>query len=367
MNVMSELPLDGNLLMSVLRRCETWIVTTHVRPDADAIGSAMAAVRLIEKMGRRARLVADFSLTPKLQFLDPDARLERLGENVTVESLTASAEPPGTTGILVVDMSSWSQMGGFADVFRNFRGPKVIVDHHLESVKFDPEVMIFRDSDASAAGELLLRLIQTATEPMISLDASLAVPLFAALATDTGWFRFDSVTSTTYRSAATLMEAGAEPATIYRAIYEQESFAGRRLLGRFMDHIELHFGGRLATVCLSRDDFAQTGALRSDCEDMVNEPLRIRGVQIVVFLSEQEPKPGQTPEIRLSFRSSCDFNCAEFAKEQFGGGGHAAAAGATSFVSLEQTLRQILSAMEPILTDGKNPDPGERPDETLSP
>ena len=377
---MADCPINGKLWVERLRRCETWLVISHVRPDADTLGSAVAVARFIERLGATTRLIGDFSVPTRLRFLDPQSRFERFGESVTAEEILSLGENNDTendrdgetTGLLAIDLSSWSQMGGIGDVFRDFCGPRMIVDHHIASAEFDSSVDVFRDDTAAATGEIVQQLIETADDaagkvllettpvngitPM--LDSELATPLFAALATDTGWFRFRSATSTTFHAAARLIEAGAEPAAIYRSIYEQESPARMSLFGRFMDHLRLTDDGWIASSWLSSADFDETGAMRSDCEDMVNELLRIDGVQVAVFFTEQKPagdgvpgapsgaEPNITPEIRLSLRSRSDFNCAKFALETFGGGGHAAAAGATSCHSLRETITDTLSALQ---------------------
>ena len=222
----------------------------------------------------------------------------------------------------------------------------------MEATQFDPDVAIFRDPESPAAGELLLRLIHSANEPQTRWNKSLAVPLFAAIATDTGWFRYGGRNSETYREAAQLIDYGAEPLAIYHAIYEQESLAKRRLLASFTDHMELHCDGRLATSYLLQNDFAKHGAIRSDSDDMVNELLRVRGVEVAILLTEQVPtKPGAAPEVRMNFRSRNGFNCESFARTLFGGGGHVAAAGGSSWESIDETLRKILTAIEPLLNE----------------
>ncbi len=387
---MQSYPINGNIFLDKLRHCDQWLIMTHGSPDADAIGTATAAARLLEKLGKTVRLLGDFVVPPNLRFLDPTERFERLdtpaareaaalatastttvpttAASTTTTSSASTAIPSsiprsvpsamafqprlvsaeslvtlgqdGKTGILVVDTSAWKQLGGLADVFRAFVGSKVVVDHHITSDDLGDAVSIFRDDTSAAAGCVLLELIESSAELTALLDRSMARSLFAAISTDTGWFRFSSVSAATYRAAARLVDAGVVPAEIYREIYEQHSVARQKLLGRVMDHLAVEPSGLLASTWIALQDREETGAIRSDSEDMVNELLRIKGVRVAVIFIEWG-----TNEIRMSFRSRGAFDCAAFARQLYGGGGHQQAAGATSYETLEETRVRTLDAL----------------------
>jgi phosphoesterase RecJ-like protein len=165
------------------------------------------------------------------------------------------------------------------------------------------------------------------------------MPLFAAVATDTGWFRFSSTSAVTYRTAAKLIDAGASPANIYRELYEQDTLGRVRLRGAILGRVATEQSGRLAHTYVLKEDFQTTGALPSDTEDVINMALGIKGTEVAVILVEQ-PAGG----FKISFRSRSAVDCSRLA-EQFGGGGHKAAAGASLTGSLDQVQPVVLDAV----------------------
>jgi phosphoesterase RecJ-like protein len=167
----------------------------------------------------------------------------------------------------------------------------------------------------------------------------MAEPLLAAIATDTGWFRFPSVDGNTFRDAGRLVDGGASPPALYGALYEQESFARLLLRGRILSGAERELDGRLIYAVAAAEDFAATGAVAADTDEVVNHLLRVAGVEAALVF--QELGPGRT---KASFRSKSAVNVREVA-EQFGGGGHTMAAGATLSEPLTAARQKILDAM----------------------
>ena len=165
------------------------------------------------------------------------------------------------------------------------------------------------------------------------------MPLFAAVATDTGWFRFASASAGTYRVGAKLIDAGASPAAIYNALYEQDTLGRMKLRGVILARIETELDGRLAHTYVLKEDFAKTNSLPSDTEDVVNYALAIRGTQVAVILVEQ-----QAGGFKISFRSRCAVDCSKLA-EKWGGGGHKAAAGAFVQGPLAEVQPLVLDAV----------------------
>ncbi len=150
----------------------------------------------------------------------------------------------------------------------------------------------------------------------------MATALYAAIATDTGWFRFASTTSATYRVIAELMDAGADPSSIYGDLYERDTIGRVRLRGRILARTASEMEGKLVHTYVRKEDFIETTALPSDTEDAINMTLAIAGTKMAFIMVEQL-KGG----FKLSFRSRCHVDCNQLARN-FGGGGHRAAAGA---------------------------------------
>src|SRR5439155_8470320 len=184
------------------------------------------------------------------------------------------------------------------------------------------------------------RLVVEAAEALgVRLTREMATPLFAAVATDTGWFRFASASAGTYRIAEKLIDSGADPAAIYNALYEQDTLSRVRLRGVILSHIETELSGRLAYTYVLKEDFAKTNALPSDTEDVINSLLAIGGTQVAIIFVEQ-----QSGGFKISFRSRSSVDCSKLA-EKWGGGGHKAAAGAFIQGSLADVRPVVLHAV----------------------
>ena len=237
--------------------------------------------------------------------------------------------------LMVLDTSAWAQLGTMAEVVRSTRAHKLIFDHHVGEDDMGAE--LFKETHAEATGRLVL---EAAHHLGVKVTPEIARPLFAAIATDTGWFRFGSTTAVTLRSAAELIEAGALPGEIYNALYEQDSLARLQLRGRILARTVTELDGRLAYTAALSEDFEATGALPSDTEDVINMTLAIAGTQVAVIFVEQ---PGGG--FKLSFRSRTPrVDCSELARS-FGGGGHKAAAGASITGGWPAAQAKVLDAV----------------------
>lgn len=326
------MPIDWPRFVDLIGRHERYLLTSHVRPDCDALGSELGLAAILESLGKQVRIVNAQATPPNLAFIDPMQRIRTLG-------LDAQADVLDDIEVLIVlDTSAWVQLGAMAEVIRGSRARRMVIDHHVSQDDLGAE--LFKDTQAEATG----RLVADAARHLgVRLTPAMATPLFAALATDTGWFRFSSTTSNTYRVAAELVEAGADPTAIYNALYEQLTLARLRLMGRTLSNTRAEQDGRLVYTVIRRADFEATGALPSDTEDLVNMTLQVGGSEVAVILVEQ-PRGG----CKISFRSRSAVDCSRLA-EQFGGGGHKAAAGATINEPFETALTRVLDAVRAAL------------------
>lgn len=313
----------------LIRSHDRFLLTSHIRPDCDALGSELGMAGVLEALGKDVMIVNAQKTPPNLEFIDPDRKLKALGIDVQPMHLE------GVEVLLVLDTSAWAQLGTMADVVRETKAHKAILDHHVGEDDMGAE--LFKNSTAEATGRLV---VEAAHHLGVKLTPEMARPLFAAIATDTGWFRFGSTSDLTMRYAGDLIEAGAVPSEIYAALYEQDTLARLQLRGRILARTKTDLGGRLAYTAALRQDFEETGALPSDTEDVINLTLGIAGTEVAVILVEQP-----TGGFKLSFRSRTPkVNCNELAS-LFGGGGHKAAAGAFSNAPFEQAQVQVLDAV----------------------
>ena len=285
----------------------------------------MAAV--LQSLGKRVRIVNGQATPGHLAFVDPARRIEVLGEGVDAAHLDACDT------MIVLDTSAWGQLGPMGDVLRRPRARKLVLDHHVSEDDLGAEA--FKEPEVEATGQLV---VDAADALGVTIDENMAVPLFMAIATDTGWFRFNSVTSNTYRVAARLIDAGARPEAIYAQLYEQETFARTLLRGRILAGAKSDLDGRLIYSSVVRRDFDETGSVSADTEDVINFLLRVATSEVaIVFLEQSDGK------IKASFRSRSAVDVARLA-EQFGGGGHRAAAGATIEGPIDAVASRVLDA-----------------------
>ena len=235
---------------------------------------------------------------------------------------------------IILDTTAWAQLGGMADVIRDTKAKKAVLDHHVSADDLGAE--LFKNTDAEATGRLV---IEAADALGVPLTPKIALPAFAALATDTGWFRFASTTPGTLRLAARLMEAGAKPDWLYKHLYENDTLGRLRLIGCTLARACTELDGRLIYTWIEQRDFQETGAVPSDSEDIINMTLTVGSTEFAVILVEQ-PRGG----FKVSFRSRNQVDCSRLA-EQFGGGGHKRAAGATVLEPLAVARDKVLSAV----------------------
>jgi len=312
----------------VIRAHDRFLLTSHVRPDCDALGSELGMAGILEALGKQVSIVNPMATPPNLAFIDPGQRAQVINEDIQAADLN------DIEVLMVLDTSAWAQLGPMGDIMRTTSAKKIVVDHHVSEDDLGAEP--FKNTTAEATGRLV---VEAAEELGVALTSEIATPLFAAVATDTGWYRFGSATSGTYRIAAKLIDAGASPAEIYRELYEQDTVARVRLRGVILSRVACELDGRLAHTYVLAEDFQNTGALPSDTEDVINMTLAIAGVEFAVILVEQ-PSGG----FKISFRSRCALDCSQLA-EQFGGGGHKAAAGAFQKGRLSEVQPTVLDAV----------------------
>ena len=329
--------VDWKAFVNQISHYDSFVLVSHIRPDCDALGSELGMAEVLRAVGKSVRIINAHRTPPALQFLDPAGNIEVLGDDVEAEDISADC-------IMILDTSAWAQLGDMGDVIRTSRADKVVVDHHVGEDELN--ATMYKDYQAEATGHLV---VQAADALNVPLTRATAVPLFAAIATDTGWFRFPSVTAETYRVIARLIEAGVVPCEVYGDLYERDTLGRLKLRGLILSRTQAELDGALVHTYVEKADFETTGALASDTEDAINLTLAVEGTQgAVIFVGQLRGG------FKLSFRSRCAMDCNQIA-QQFGGGGHKAAAGAFLEGSLDEVrgrvLPVVIEAMQEALSD----------------
>lgn len=316
-------------LRQIIDNHENFVISSHVRPDADAIGSEIGLARILESLGKTVSIVNSSATPPNLYFLDPMRQAQQLGTAAKPEVVTQAEVH------IVVDTSSWTQLSDVGKLMRTSNARRVVIDHHVSSD--DLGAVEFKNTSSEATGSLIFQLSEAL---QVSLNPDAATALFAAIATDTGWFRFPSVSAETMRIVGRLIEYGASPPTIYRELYEQGSLAKMHLVGRALGRMKLDCNGHLAYTHVEWNEFAELSAVPADTEDLVNECLKVLGTKAAFIGIEQ-----QNRQVKFSFRSRSEkINVAAVA-ETFAGGGHRMAAGATLAGPFTTAFASALEAM----------------------
>jgi phosphoesterase RecJ-like protein len=311
-----------------IKQHQSFVLTSHIRPDCDALGSELGMACVLRAIGKDVQIVNAHRTPPALQFLDPAGRIDVLGDSIEAEDVRADC-------LMVLDTSAWAQLGDMGDVVRKIAAKKLVLDHHV--AEDDLGATFFKNVFAEATGRLV---VEAADAMSVPLTREMAIPLFAAIATDTGWFRFGSVTAETYRVIARLIEAGVVPSEVYGDLYERDTLGRVRLRGRILSRTEGLRDGKLVHTHVLKEDFKDTGAEPSDTEDAVNLTLAIEGTLMAVIMVEQ-----LRGGFKLSFRSRCGVDCSEVARV-FGGGGHKAAAGAFLEGPLAEVQEKVLAVVQ---------------------
>lgn len=322
-----QAPLDWNEFARLIEPCQRIVLSSHVRPDADAIGSEMGLCGFLEQMGKTVRIVNPSPTPKKLAFLDPASRIMHLS-SANNENLVLDNDAH-----IVVDTSAWGQLSEVGKALAKSKAVKIVIDHHVSSD--DLGATMFKDVKAEASGTLIYRLGKFLD---LKLDPLIALNLFAAIATDTGWFRFGSTTPESFAIGGDLMRHGVRPSQLYEQLYENYSLGRLKLISRVLGRVELVFQGRIAITYVQISDYGETHSEPADTEDLVNECLGINGVEGAAIMVEQ---PNQM--VKVSFRSRSTLNVAKVA-ETFKGGGHKQAAGAMLPGPLVEVRGHVLGA-----------------------
>jgi len=320
------MPIDWAPFVDLVRRHQRFLLTTHVRPDGDGIGSILGLGDVLQQMGKEVRLVLPSSFPPRYRFLDPDLRLEIFSR-------------PGdawrtTDAVIVMDTGTWNQLGDFGPFLRGLPAAKVVIDHH--QTQDDLGALRLVDASAEATGRLCFEAIQALGQP---LSEKAANALLVAVGMDTGWFHHGNTTAATFALASALVRAGARPSYSYDLLFENNPLPRLKLMGLALERLQTTGAGQVAHTEIRLPDYLATGATPADSEDLVNYTRSVAGVEVGLLFMEQ-PKGG----IKVSFRSRSKVNVARLA-EQFGGGGHVRASGATVPGSLEEVRARVLAAV----------------------
>tara|TARA_B100001741_G_C16554413_1_gene601617 strand:- start:7270 stop:8103 length:834 start_codon:yes stop_codon:yes gene_type:complete len=238
--------------------------------------------------------------------------------------------------IFLLDFNNLSRIGEYTEVVRESSAKKIMIDHHQDP-DFDAADIVISDTKYCSTSQLLFEVIESLGHKHL-INKDVAECLYTGIMTDTGSFKFSSVTSRTHRVVAQLLDAGADNAKVHDLIYDNYSTERTRLLGYCLNNkMQIFQDLNSAVLSLSEEELKRFNFKKGDTEGFVNYALAIKGIIFAVFITEKEGL------VKLSLRSKGGFKVNEIAKKYFSGGGHMNAAGGISDLSLEGTIEKVIS------------------------
>ena len=312
-------------------RYDRFVISTHTRPDGDAIGSQLALGRLLSKLGKHVFLVNADPPARNLEWLPGCDEVRIFDGGLEQREAIASADV-----IAVVDTNVEDRLGTLGEAVRHASAKKLLVDHHPEAESWFDHAYV-RET-ASSTGQLIFELIEE--RDLNLLDHDLATNLYVAIMTDTGSFRYSHMSATVHRVTAELIERGTlSPELIHQKLYDTRSLGSLRLLSAALGTTTLRFDGRLGYMVISKDMLQESGADRDDTEGLVNYVLSIEGVEVALLFFESEAGT------KISFRSRGKVFVHEWARS-LGGGGHHLASGAFVRADVATTIDSVVPQAE---------------------
>ena len=304
---------------AALRERRSFVLTSHARPDGDAIGSAMALALALEQLGKQTSVVLHDRVPEPYQ---PFPQVDRI-------RITDRAEAAADAAVLLEcsDISR-PEVAGLEQYF------VINVDHHLGNGLYG--AVNWFDTSAAACAELVAEIIDALG---VAWTRDIAAHLYLGIATDTGSFRHGPVSARTFDICRRIAEAGVDTSQLARQIFDSFSIGRVRLTGAMLSAMSLHHERRLAVLEFDDALLSACGASVDDTEGLVNLPLGAREVLVVALL-----KPQSDGRIRVSLRSKGDLDVRAIAS-RWQGGGHRNAAGLTMEVPVDEARRLIVEAV----------------------
>ena len=325
--------LDYTKLYKLLKSHSKFIITTHVNPDADAIGSEIAITGILKQLKKEFVIINTSSTPYNLEFLYKKNLVKKFDETKHQKYFK------NFDAAIFLDHIDLRRTVRIEKYFRRFNGTKICIDHHLEPENFTKHKFI--DKSKSSTGEIILDFILS--QPEIQLTKKIAEALYAAIMTDTGSFRFPKTTAELHKKVALLLEQGVKPYDIYDKIYGQDKISRNKLLGKALLSLTLSDSGKISYMIIKQNDLKKTGAEEAEVDGFINFGLSIAGVKITLLFFEL--KDG----VKISLRSKGNISVNKLAKK-FGGGGHLNAAGIRLFsTKLTDILPKVISEAEKLV------------------
>ncbi|MBV8389343.1 MAG: DHH family phosphoesterase [Mucilaginibacter sp.] len=322
--------LDLAALRNLLSQPRKIVITTHHKPDGDAMGSSLGLYNYLIQQGHHAKVITPTDYPDFLAWMPGNEHVIIFTDHVDQSTaLVADAEI-----IFCLDFNALSRINELGELVRASGAVKVMIDHHLEPEDFDD----YRhwDINACASAQLVYDFIVNQLHHKELVNKNVATCLYTGIMTDSASFRLPNTTPAVHRIAADLMEAGAVNWHIHELVYSNSSESRLNFLGHCLkDKLEVLYEYNTAIISVNKQELEQYDVITGDTEGIVNYALSISGIRLAAFIVERKDK------VKLSLRSRGEFPANEICKKYFNGGGHRNAAGGTSTDSLDEVINQF--------------------------
>jgi len=310
------------------------VITTHHKPDADALGSSLGLAGYLKKKGHSVQVITPSDYPTFLAWMPGNEEVIAYDKPKT--DLVAGKVREADI-IFCLDFSALSRIYDMADMVRNAPAKKAMVDHHLEPESFAE--FIQWDAHAASTAQLIYKLIIELGDENV-IDEMIASCLYAGLMTDTGGFRHSNTRHEEFLIASELVAKGASPSRISKLVYETNTLERLRLMGYVLsEKLVVLEEFRTVYITITEQELKRFGSQTGDTEGLVNYGLSIYGIKMAVLIYKRKD------DVKLSFRSLGNFSVSDLARQYFEGGGHKNAAGGQTKLSLEETLQKLLDLL----------------------
>jgi phosphoesterase RecJ-like protein len=322
--------LDITTLKDLLAQPKKIIITTHHKPDGDAMGSSLGLYNYLIQQGHHTTVIAPTDYPDFLSWMPGNAEVIIYTDKTEqANALIAAADI-----IFCLDFNNLSRINEMGEQVRAAKAYKIMIDHHLEPEDFDD----FRhwDINACAAAQLVYSFIADVLDNKKLINKDVATCLYTGIMTDSASFRLPNTTSTVHRVVADLIDAGAVNWRIHELVYNSASENRLRFLGHCLSNrLEVLHEFNTAIIVITKQDLEKYHVNTGDTEGIVNYALSIASIRLAAFIVERPDR------VKLSLRSKGDFPANEICKLYFSGGGHRNAAGGQSSASLQEVVNQF--------------------------
>lgn len=322
----------------LIEQAKSIVITSHKNPDGDAVGSALGLYHVLRTINNNIQVILPDSAPRFLQWMpDYEKILFFDSQNESAKTVLIGADL-----VFNLDYNALHRTGEEMGAFlAGIAKPSIMIDHHQQPDDFP--VVLYSDTSACSTCEMVYRfVISCGWENHINDHASQCI--YAGIVTDTGSFRFPSVSSETHTFVSKMIEKGLKHAEIHQKIYDTNSLNRLRLIGYALgEKLVVWSDLKAALITLTYEELSRFDHQPGDTESLVNQALSIEGVQVAVFFREESDK------IKISFRSKGAVDVNQFARNGWNGGGHKNAAGGSTKETMSEAIERLKESLKSLI------------------